>query len=43
MKNKKYKVVSALSSLVVVVWATSPSKAMAKGRKHFAHSCYVAS
>ena len=41
--GKKYKVISALSGLVIVVRATSPNKAMVKGRKHFAHTCYVAS
>ena len=45
MKDAKkcYKVISALSGLVIVVKATNYSRAMAKGRKHFDHSCYVAS
>ena len=40
---KYYKVISMLSGLVIVVKATNQARAVAKGRKHFAHNCYVAS
>ena len=40
---KNYKVISMLSGLVIVVKAQNKVRAVAKGRKHFAHSCYVAS
>ena len=39
---KDYRVISMLSGLVIVVKARSLYSAMAKGRKHFAHTCYVA-
>ena len=40
---KHYKVISLLSGLVIVVKAQNSVKVLAKGRKHFAHTCYVAS